>query len=915
MSEKLRPDGDLLCYFFRPSAIAALSGASATGFTVSGSWRQQFDWCVVDWVRDNTFEHPAFRNLPDGDLSGLTLTYDETRSNVIAIDSDLFPTVDWPSLRVWVEGTADPYFVDLKSHATPLTGSYLSASATVTLQGTITAGDWVGIAFSGEHYTYQLLGGDTITSVAQTLADSINAFSAAMRATASGGAVTVIYVGGTSAATKPMAVDSTTGANGNRLGLYTYTTGTTTSWDVASQQFSGGTSPTQWQYTIAFGSLGFATTNVRKLRWTYAAELQAGSYSRSEFAIQVTNWTVTGTGRTYSVAGPGSLRFEDLDRTLVYSGAWTSNKGNFSNGTISYTTTPGDSVTCAYAAPQAHYLYLGTRAAFSGGSVQITVDGQVVGTDNLLLAGEDVLVRRLIGQYAAGNHTVQVTHNGSAGTYFYFDFFEAAVPAADLPAYPTESQVTLATDWDTDHSLALAPERTAGMLTALGFHGRHNLYVGALEFYELYPKNFAYAAQTVTFTGTPAFSSVVTLSIQYATNPPTVIQHLVHMGDTAATIATAFALELNKGYTAVRAEAVGAQLTIYSRTIGVDGNNLSVTCDPSTGAFYGQIPATAFAGGVTGNWRTDLSATPRINRAARDWMSAFYIALKGYGIDVAAAFSTEIGNGIDLSDASTMAIAVGDPDYPLAQRHPDNTPVIVSTPALQTNFSPASIAYWSQVYLDAAKLQADVGLQPYLQFGEVQWWYFPNTAGMTFYDAYSTSTFQAQYGRAMATIALNSVDPAMHPEEAAFLPTLIGAYTTAIMNFVRATYPTARFEVLYPTDVNEPAFNNVINYPTASWTPAALTNLKTESFTYTLNRNLQLAEQRSLDFGQALGFTRAQRSHLVGVSDPTTAWMREARLAQTLTADSVVLFALDQFCLIGYQMPLPHGLRQAKFNK
>ena len=63
--EKLRPDRDLLCYFLRPSAIAAFSETSASGFTVSGSWRQHFDWAVEEWNRDNTFEHPALRNLPE----------------------------------------------------------------------------------------------------------------------------------------------------------------------------------------------------------------------------------------------------------------------------------------------------------------------------------------------------------------------------------------------------------------------------------------------------------------------------------------------------------------------------------------------------------------------------------------------------------------------------------------------------------------------------------------------------------------------------------------------------------------------------------------------------------------------------------------------------------------------------------
>src|SRR5437667_9203030 len=128
--EKLRADRDLQCFFFRPSAIAALSGATATGFTVSGAWRQQFDWAVIEWNRDNVFEHPAFRYLPDSDLSGLVLSYEETRTNAISMDSGLFPTVDWPSLRIWATaaGVEDVYFVKLIDHATPIAGSFTSAT-------------------------------------------------------------------------------------------------------------------------------------------------------------------------------------------------------------------------------------------------------------------------------------------------------------------------------------------------------------------------------------------------------------------------------------------------------------------------------------------------------------------------------------------------------------------------------------------------------------------------------------------------------------------------------------------------------------------------------------------------------------------------------------------------------------------
>src|SRR5260221_14579716 len=84
--EKLRPDRDLQCFFQRPSAVAALSETSPSGFTVSGSWRQQFDWGVIEWNRDKGYENPPFRNLPRGDLRGLALMYDEAPTPCLAVD-------------------------------------------------------------------------------------------------------------------------------------------------------------------------------------------------------------------------------------------------------------------------------------------------------------------------------------------------------------------------------------------------------------------------------------------------------------------------------------------------------------------------------------------------------------------------------------------------------------------------------------------------------------------------------------------------------------------------------------------------------------------------------------------------------------------------------------------------------------
>lgn len=896
--QKLRPDRDLQCYFERPSAIAAMSFASQTGFHVSGTWRQQFDWAVIEWNRDNVFEHPALRNLPDGDLSGITLSYEEERDNCIPLDSTLFPTVDWPFLRIWTEvaGVEQFHRVRLKDYATAVAGSYTPATATFTLTGTPTSGDYIGLSWAEEQYNYQLNGGDTLETAIQSLADAINAFSPTVDATVSGANITLTYT------------IANQGANGNRLGAYGFVSGARTEiWTPHGQAFSGGTSPTRWRIDLNFASLlnefgtHVPTENVRKMRWTYAADFQVGAYQRSEFEARITQWTVTGSGLGYQVAGPGSRRIEDDDPSILYTGSWTEGMGNFSGNTIRYASNPGASFTCSYYASAAHVLYFGTRKAAAGGSVSVVVDGGAAQTIALQLAGEDVLCRVSLASLGAGDHTVTITHNGASGSYVYFDFLEIAIPVSTLPDYPSNPDVNTATDWDTDHSIALPAERTLWLINHLGFHARINHYVGALWFYELARQGHVYASATVTFSGTPVFSDHTTITIDRdpASPTPTVIDHQNLIGETPDDIAKAFELLINSGYTAIRAEASGNVLTIYSRSMGFDGNSITIAATPTSGAFTATVSGPKLAGGDDGKWYTDLTATPRVNRACRDWSRAFYAAAKAANLDVVAAFSTELQHG--------------DPSWTagIAQRYPSGEPVLLNTPALQTNFSPTSINYWRDVYLNMAAEMHNAGCVPYLQFGEVQWWYFAyDPSGLPFHDQYTKDQFFAAYGFPIRAVPNGYSDPAAFPEEAAFLSTLIGTYTTQIMAYVRATYPNTRFEVLYPTDVNEGAFNRLINYP-ASWNPATLDCLKTESFTYTYSRDLNMCLQ-SMQYSTVKGFSRDKRAHLVGISDKISPWLKEVRMAIAENIESVVLFALDQFCLIGYPAPLQESARTAR---
>jgi hypothetical protein len=948
---KLSPDRDLQCYFFMPSAIAAMSNASSSGFTVSGKWRQQFDWAVVEWNRDNVFEHPVLRNLPDGDLSGLTLTYVEERANCAPLESNLVPVVDWDNLRIWADdaqGNETLYHVELVTLAQSI-GSYVAASVTMTLLSIPTAignSNRVGLALLEKHYYYEVQPNDELPAIAAGIAAAF-ALDLDFSATSQGATVTVTWKPNPS----PTGYGFLRGANGNRITIYGFCTSGQAVWAQPSATFSGGEFPSQYSVSIDFDnltghtdgnpgqSIHVPTTNVRKLRWTWAADLQPGSFVQTEYSTVISNWTVTGNDRIYSVAGPGSRRIEDTDASVQYSaGMWSVTAGNYSGSRIHLTQNPGDHCTITYAEAATHQLLLGLRRFAGAPPVNISVDGLSLAQVDLTLAGEDELIRQPLGSYTAGTHTVVLTHNGAYPVdspnvqTLYFDFLEIAYPSTNLPDFPPQTQLALATDWDTYHSQSIPAERTAWLIQKLGFFGRVNHYVGALWFYELTRTGTQYASVTFTLNQqTPSTSSPTIVLALAATaaalsvpGEVTLIQHLVLPDDSTANVAQALAALVNLGTNLVWASASGNQLTFTARFMGIEGNGVGVQLDASSAGFTFTPNVNALSGGINGTpygldegpddipvtpsqinnalvtnsaqfWKTDLSLTPRINRAARDWHLAFFAALKGYGLDAVASFSTELGNG-------EPALSAG-----IAQRYPDGTPVTLNTPAIQTNFSPTALGYWKQVYLDMAALQACAGLTPYLQSGEVQWWYFQKDfptagGGMTFYDAYTQQQFQAKYGVAMGVIPSNTADPAAFPNETAFLPTLIGAYTAAIRGALKMQYPSCRYEVLYPNDVNDFPLTLAINYPADDWTPANLDCLKTESFGFTGDMNLVECTY-SMNVSAARGFPSPKRSHLVGISDIRSCWMKEVDIAQSQGLESVVLFALDQYCLIGYPPP------------
>jgi len=254
---------------------------------------------------------------------------------------------------------------------------------------------------------------------------------------------------------------------------------------------------------------------------------------------------------------------------------------------------------------------------------------------------------------------------------------------------------------------------------------------------------------------------------------------------------------------------------------------------------------------------------------------------------------------------------------------------------LQTSqccFNPATVtAFLAACYVQAASILSACGLTPWLQFGEVLWWFFDwctstsdghhIEAGMAYYDANTAAAAQAALGRALATFSNATDAPSINGyADADFLRSRLKTHIDGIRTAVLAVVPGAKFELLWPYDVNSPTqdqygvggrLNRYVNLPAEyqQQSDSGLDRLKMEALSFgSQERNFAKAyEAMTFPWTSPMAWTRATSAYLIPWFNGGCPWDREwlAVSDAAVNPSWIGFWAIDHLCSFGWPLPLP----------
>ncbi|MDQ6705235.1 MAG: hypothetical protein M3Z85_04610, partial [Acidobacteriota bacterium] len=707
------------------------------------------------------------------------------------------------------------------------------------------------------------------------------------------------------------------GVDGNMIEMYSLNKTDTLKCTQGNVRFSGGSSDATWRCSVDFATRGI--DQLRQCWLTFAPPLANGAaFVDTEWHAEFTNWALTGpeATRALQVAGPGSTRIEETDSACTYSGNfWLSEQGFFSQSfgkvasTLRVTNPPskssiGDSVTVHYSCGFQHDVYIGTSLYKDRATAGIRLDGDAETELNCYLDNEPAVNtrRKVRSRVAEGSHSVVIRLKTPGA--LYFDFLEAVVPS-DIPdPPPARTNIAPALDYSTDHSYKLSPARLMWNFDRLGFEGPMNEYIGIFWWNQRKRTGAVIPSLTVSFDGNWVGNDTIVLSLSGSE-----IGKTVFPADTTSTIASHFARYINAVFVGLWAQAAANVLTVSVRS---PAYSFVVTAiKTSTNGTFAISPASgSLKNGNLGTWVVDPSQSPALNRGAREWHADLYSECRARGREIVTAESMELVNPPDGFAAKFHDGTAVSTDEGFGSLH--------STHCAQ---SPLMLAYQQAVLTNIADLQAAAGLTPSLQCGEFLWWFFPHrdasgVTSMAYYDDATAAAAQAALGRPLQLFSSPNDDPDVNDgADATFLRSRLRDHVAALVAQVRSAHPNARFEVLFPYDVNHPTpvgvhgelggkLNRFINFPVEweSKLSSGFDVLKMEALAFGGNlRNLDLA-RTAIRFPIDLGWPLNSIRYLVPVFGPATPWEKEWAIAIGEGIPVTNLWAFDQVSIFGLRV-------------
>jgi hypothetical protein len=629
-----------------------------------------------------------------------------------------------------------------------------------------------------------------------------------------------------------------------------------------------------------------------------------GTRSDIEWQVRISNFTVTG-DRTLKVGGDAP-RIEESDGHCRYQGFWEDYRYGAGWPTQWWSLghakrcAPNDTqdhraVTIRYSYPSQHDLYLGTWVGRDAGRVEVTIDGGTPNVHDLYLNDYNGLaaMKKLAAALSGGTHSVEIRalfdkHPASTGYYFYFDYLWPLEPQ-NTPAPPkTYPDVSLAIDFDTDHGYKKPPAWHIWHLKQLGFLGHADVYMGVFWNNKRRRIEATYPNCTVAIN---AWEPDQPLWINLS---GTTLYFSPGAGLATEDIAAHLRAMINVTFPGVWCTSDGSSIHIRSRA---PSYTFTISASPQLSISQGTPPLDQ--PGAEGDWEMIDTISPVMTHGARNWIRDLACELKQAGIGASFAFSMECYR----------------PPMAMAARYWDGEPVFLPIPSHQMHFGPRVRAYLKQMYKECADEIAAAGLPIVLQFGETQWWYFPNASGMPFYDDDTKAAFQARYGRPLHRFLANTDSPHDDIESANFLRDRIWEYCAEVISYVRRFHPSAVFECLWPLDANQGkpapdqafrALNFHVNLPN-EWKTSAygVKYFRAEGFDYDVwQKNARLMRQ-TLEFPLKLGRPASECMYLAGIYGPPDPPMREAYgMWRNRGLYSFCFWAFDQFCLNSRPVPL-----------